>query len=126
MSNDISKVDSSKKTDNEVYYVPRIDVSYNEAETLITADMPGVDTDGVDVSVQGDELIITGKCNVSIPESFNIKWQEYKLGNYRKSFKITESIDLEKISAVMKDGVLTLVLPNKKQAIPVKVKVKAG
>lgn len=126
MSNELSKVNNEKDTKNEAYFIPRVDVSYNEEETVILADMPGVDNEGVDVSIKGDELVVTGQNSVSIPKSFNIKWQEYKLGNYRKSFKMTDTVDTQKISAVMKDGVLKLVLPNKKQSIPVKIKVKAG
>lgn len=126
MSNEVSKVNKNVDSQNEIYFVPRVDVSYNEEETLILADMPGVDNDNVEVSINEDELTITGKNNINIPESFNLKWQEYKLGNYRKSFKMTNSVDTQKISAVMKDGVLKLTLPNKKQSIPVKVKVKAG
>ena len=126
MSNELSKVNQDLENKNEVYYIPRVDVSYNEEETVIMADMPGVDNDNVDVSIKGDELIVTGKNSINIPQHFNIKWQEYKLGNYRKSFKMTDSVDTQKISAVMKDGVLKLTLPNKKQSIPVKIKVKAG
>ena len=64
--------------------------------------MPGVDSDGVDVSVKDSVLTVTGRCSVSIPESFELKWQEYKMGSYRKSFKMTDKVDVEKISAVLK------------------------
>lgn len=126
MSEEVAKVKKDDDVKNVSYYIPRVDVSYNEQETLIVADMPGVDNEGVDVSVDGDVLTVTGTTNINIPEGFNLKWNEYKMGNYRKSFKMTESVDVNNISAVMKDGVLQLKLPNKKQAIPLKIKVKSA
>ena len=126
MSNEISKVNPQNENQYANYYIPKVDISYNEEETVILADMPGVENDGVDVSLNGDELTVTGKNSVNIPDGFNLKWQEYKFGNYRKSFKMTDTVDLQNISATMKDGVLKLILPNQKQSIPVKIKVKAG
>ncbi len=60
---------------------------------------------------------------MQVPEGYTLKWQEYKIGHYRKSFQLNDRIDTAKISAAMKDGILRLTLPIKEKCKPIKIKV---
>ena len=126
MSSELTKINETKSHEDYPYFVPKVDVEYNEKENVVYADMPGVDNENVDVQIVGNKLTLTGKNTATIPEGFTPCWQEYKLGNYRKTFTMTDHVDIDKVTASMKDGVLTLTLPNKAAALPHKVKVKAG
>ena len=118
--------EKSTEVENKPYFVPRVDVQYDEKETVIYAEMPGVDDKSVDISLEDKNLVVTGYCQLQIPEGYSLKWQEYKIGNYRKSFLLNEKVETSKISAEMKNGILKIVLPVKEKCKPVKIKVKAS
>ena len=130
MANEMIKKNNTEEKSTEVinkpYFVPRVDVQYDEKETVIYAEMPGVDDKSVDISLDDKNLIVTGYCQLQIPDGYSLKWQEYKIGNYRKSFLLNEKVGTSKISAEMKNGILKIILPVKEKCKPVKIKVKAS
>ena len=130
MANEMIKKNNTEEKSTEVinkpYFVPRVDVQYDEKETVIYAEMPGVDDKSVDISLDDKNLIVTGYCQLQIPDGYSLKWQEYKIGNYRKSFLLNEKVETSKISAEMKNGILKIILPVKEKCKPVKIKVKAS
>jgi HSP20 family molecular chaperone IbpA len=106
-------------------YVPRVDILENENEMLLYADMPGVDKDNLDIQFEDRQLTIHGKVELRQPE-MNFVGGEYGIGDFYRTFAIGEAIDVEKISAEIKNGVLTLHLPKAESAKPRKIAVKAG
>ncbi len=125
MKNEIIKESTEKteKVENRPFFVPRVDIQYDDKETIILAEMPGVDQKNVEISLENSDLLVTGYCRLEVPDGYNLKWQEYRIGHYRKSFQINDRVDTTKITAVMKDGILKLVLPIKEMCKPIKIKV---
>jgi HSP20 family protein len=106
-----------------VCYTPRVDIMETEEESLLLADLPGVKPEDVDMRFDNGELIIDGRC-APRHEGANYLLLEYGVGNFYRAFSISEHIDWQKISAELKNGVLTVHLPNAETAKPKKITVK--
>ena len=102
---------------------PLCSIREEEGKVRLSVEMPGVGKDGIEVSVEKNELVITGKGRESRSDGVYLI-RERRLGEYRKRFIIDETIDREKIEASMSDGVLTLVLNTKEAAKPRKIEIR--
>jgi HSP20 family protein len=94
-----------------------------EEESLLLADLPGVKPEDVDVRFDNGELIIDGRC-APRHEGANYLLSEYGVGDFYRAFSISEHIDWQKISAELKNGVLTVHLPKAETVKPKKITVK--
>jgi HSP20 family molecular chaperone IbpA len=106
--------------------VPLVDIVETADALVLVSDMPGVDDQGVDVTVEKNVLTIHGTVGVKIPEGYKLGYEEYGVGNYERVFTIPNEVDRDGIQAIMKDGVLRLTLPKVKQKAARKVTVAAG
>ena len=104
-------------------YTPRVDIMETEEELLLLADLPGVKSEDMDVRFDNGELIIDGRC-APRHEGANYLLAEYGVGDFYRAFSISERIDWQKISAELKNGVLTVHLPKAETAKPKKITVK--
>lgn len=109
-------------TRNPDYFVtPLVDI-YETAEGLtVIADLPGIDRDGLKVNVENNILTIEGKSS-SQPEK-HYMLREFELTNFFRQFELPEMIAQNKISAELKNGVLTLNLPKAEAAKPRQINV---
>ena len=116
--------DLEKKTETQTPAVqPACNICEENGEVRLSVEMPGVDKEGIEVSVEKNELIIQGRRSDTEPQgTFLIR--ERRQGNYRKRFIIDETIDRDRIQAVVVDGVLTLTLATKESAKPKKIEIK--
>jgi HSP20 family protein len=104
-------------------YVPTADIFETEAALTVSLEMPGVDKGAVDVNVEDGVLTVEGRLDFSKYEGMQPLYTEYNVGNYRRSFSLSNKIDQGKISAEMSDGVLTLVLPKAEEAKPRRITI---
>jgi HSP20 family molecular chaperone IbpA len=111
-------------TRDKPLYVPRFDIWETDDELVLCGDMPGVTNDDVDIRFENRELVIHGKVQPR-NEQAQYVYQEYGIGDYHRTFTIGEAIDSTKISASMRDGVLTVHLPKTDQMKPRRIKVAA-
>lgn len=102
---------------------PLCSIREEDGKVRLSVEMPGVGKDGIEVSVEKNELVITGKGRNAKAEGAYLL-RERRTGEYRKRFIIDETIDREKIEATMVDGVLTLVLNTKEAAKPRKIEIR--
>ena len=104
-------------------FVPVTDI-FETPETLtVVLEMPGVDRNSIEASVEDDVVTIEGRIDFSKYEGMQPVYTEYNVGHYARSFQISNKVDQSKISAQMKDGVVTIVLPKAEQAKPRKIQV---
>ncbi|PJZ53406.1 heat-shock protein [Leptospira adleri] len=102
---------------------PRVDVYSDEENIYLLADLPGVEEKDVQVQIEKDQLSISGKTiERNLPGE--LRYSEYRTGEYRRSFTLTEAVEEEKISAVYKNGVLSLTLPKRKPQVK-KIEVRS-
>ena len=104
-------------------FVPATDIYETEAALTIVMEMPGTSKEDLDVSVEDDVLYVDGRVRFDKYEGLQPVYTEYNIGHYRRSFALSNKVDQRKISAEMKDGVLTLVLPKAEEAKPRRIAI---
>lgn len=100
---------------------PVVDIYENDDELLLHADMPGVAKEDITVTVDNGELVISGVR--SLPRSGTANRKEFGDVKFRRTFSVPQTIDVEKVNAEMKDGVLRLHLPKSEAAKPRQIKI---
>ena len=103
---------------------PRFDIWETENELVLCGDLPGVAPEDLEIRFENRELAIYGKVPAR-QENTEFLYGEYRIGDFFRTFTIGEVIDAERISAEMKDGVLTLHLPKAEAVKPRRIEVKA-
>lgn len=94
-------------------FLPPTDIRETNESIVLTADMPGVKPDGVEVTLEKNVLTVLGTVSDAHLSDGAI-YAEYESGNYQRSFSISNEIDRDGIEARMSNGVLTLTLPKTK------------
>ena len=114
--------DDGEPTKAGVYYSPVVDIYETDDAITLLADLPGVEKDGLNIHVEDRQLTITGE--VKQPEDrLQPLYSEYGIGGYSRTFRLGDTIDQSKISASLKDGVLTLALPKADRLKPRKIEI---
>lgn len=116
-------VDKEEKTVPARYYVPNTDIYETENALTVVVEMPGVEKDKVDIDIENNVLLIEGVIDFTKYAEMQPVYTEYNVGHYSRKFSLSSKIDQNKISAEMKDGVLTLTLPKAEAAKPRKIKI---
>ncbi|MBX7165314.1 MAG: Hsp20/alpha crystallin family protein [Pirellulales bacterium] len=91
----------------------------------VVADMPGVRTEDIDIHFENGELTIHGKVQPR-QEGVNFLAEEFGVGDFYRSFRVSEEIDGSRIAATYAAGVLTLTLPKVEAAKPRKIAVQSA
>lgn len=105
---------------------PRVDVTETPDAYVLTADVPGVSMDAIEVTVEDDRLELSATRDPSAPEGHRPTIRQFSEGGYRRAFKIPEAIDRSAVQADLRDGVLRITLPKAAPVRPQKVQVRAG
>jgi HSP20 family protein len=105
------------------FFSPHADIFETEPALTLVLEMPGVDKKNVHVSVEDGVLNVEGRIDFSKYEGMQPVYTEYNIGHYRRSFSLSNKINQNKISAEMRDGVLTLVLAKADEAKPRKISI---
>ncbi len=111
-----------------VEWNPRCSMTETPTEIVVHAELPGVDTKDIDISVTDSTLTIKGeKRSEKTIEENGETYNERFFGGFERQMSIPE-VDQDNISATMKDGVLEVKLPKSAtpKAAPKKVEIKAG
>lgn len=105
--------------------VPALDVIERDNEFIVKAEMPGVKKDEIEVSLENGVLTIGAETSSETVEKDGdrVIRQERSYGKYVRNLRIGKEIDVQKIKAVYKDGVLELTLPKAETAKPKKISV---
>lgn len=113
-----------EKGHNLAKIAPLVDIFENDEEILLHADMPGVVKENVVVNVDNGRLEISGIRNLEKKGAES--WQEFGDIEYRRVFSVPQTIDVNKVKAELKDGMLKLHLPKAESAKPKMIEIKAG
>jgi HSP20 family protein len=107
-------------------FTPAVDIFEQGETTVIMADMPGVSSEDIDVTLERRVLTLRGKVKPHAPEGYRHLSSEYREGDYLRVFTLSDEIDHAKINAKLKNGLLRLELPRTAEAKPKKISVKAA
>jgi HSP20 family protein len=116
----------TEKIRNVKTFVPRVDIYETKDAIFLIADMPGVDEKTVDVELEKNVLIISGRVENGKIKDYNMVFSEYELGDYEREFTLPDEINQAKIKATVKQGVLRLELPKAEKVKPKKIEINAA
>lgn len=97
-------------------HMPRCDVYEAEGAIHILAEMPGVDSKSIEVSVDRHILTLVGRFEAKAYEGYRLVHGESLGGEFRRSFELSNDTDTVGIQAQIKNGILTVVVPKAKTA----------
>lgn len=106
------------------YLAPPANISAVGDEYLIELDMPGVSKEGLEVTVEGNELTIIGRRTDQTPTG-NPYYRESLDADYCRSFDLGPDVDTSKIRAEVQQGILKLHLPKSERVKPRKININA-
>jgi HSP20 family protein len=104
------------------YVSPEVNIFETQDGYVLEAEMPGVSKEGLEVTLEGNEITITGH---RAPESVTGQplFRERRLADFRRVFELDPAIDTAKVTAKMDQGILTLTLPKSERVKPRKIVV---
>jgi len=97
-------------------FLPVSDIFETDHALNVVLEMPGVAKENVEIGIDNDVLKISGRIDIAKYEGLQPVYTEYNIGNYSRSFQLSNKVDQDGIKAELKDGVMTLVLPKSEKA----------
>jgi HSP20 family protein len=111
--------------DGNAEWAPAFDISENEKEYVITAELPGIDIKDVDITLSEGVLSVKGeKKHEKEDKGEDYHRIERRYGSFHRSFRMPGSIETDKVDANYKDGILKLTLPKAEGSQTKKIEVK--
>jgi len=123
---ELSTTDETERTREGLCFIPRADIYETDEAIMVLVDLPGVDENSLDITLEKNILTINGYTAPPEMEGYQLAYREYEVGDYTRSFRLSDEIDRDGIEASMKNGVLHLRLPKAGPAKARKISVKAG
>ncbi len=122
-SRDIDKSRSEETQQPRRRIYPAYEVWEEKGAIHLRLEMPGLERDNVGITVESNQLTITGSRPDWSVEG-RVLVRERRVGDYYRVFTLDKTVDTEAINAVMKDGVLDITLGLAKEAQPRKIEIK--
>jgi HSP20 family protein len=104
------------------YASPEVNIFETKDGYVLEAEMPGVNKDGLEITLEGNEITILGHRKNEVVTGTPV-FRERALADYRRVFELDPAIDTAKIAAKMDQGVLVLTLPKSERVKPRKITV---
>jgi HSP20 family protein len=99
----------------------------NEDGAVLTAELPGMNPDDLEISVVNETLTLSGnRVGDEVPENVKYHRQERRSGQFTRTFQLPFTVEVEQVEAVFKNGVLHLSLPRAESEKPRKIAVKTA
>jgi HSP20 family protein len=103
----------------------RMDAIRRENEIELRFDLPGIDPESIDVTVDRGVLTVSARRTEEYTEDEKPFIRERVMGSYARRVRLSDTVDAEKIEASYSGGVLTVHVPLQEQAKPRKIEVRA-
>ena len=106
-------------------WIPKVDITEREGTLVVSAEVPGMKKDDVDVSIDNGVLSLSGKREFEHDETKDsVHRVERSYGSFRRAFTLPNDVDAARASAEFKDGVLRISIPKSAAAKTTKVAIK--
>lgn len=106
-------------------FTPPIDIFETADGLVLRADLPGVSVETLELQIQDNRLTLFGRVRHSVPAEAVSVHREYELGDFLRSFILSDDVDHDRITAKMSRGVLEVSLPRNEPTEPRRIQVKA-
>jgi HSP20 family protein len=105
-------------------WMPSVDILEREGNLILRAELPGMTEKEIDLKVEGNTLTLKGERKMENEDKkSNYHRVESSYGSFTRSFTLPETVDLDKINAEYKNGILTIALPQKPEVKPREIQV---
>jgi HSP20 family protein len=104
---------------------PAVNIWEKGGSAVITAELPGIDPEKLDISVSGDTVTISGEAlRETLAEGEIYLRQERGIGNFKRNIQLPFQINAQEVEARYEKGILVIVLPRVKEDLPKKIKIQ--
>ncbi len=104
---------------------PAINLWGSEDNVIVIAEIPGIDSKDLDISVEGDILTVSGvRGHEELRENEKYHRQERSHGRFRRNVRLPFRVDPQKVNAVYEKGIVKITLPRLEQDKPKKISIK--
>jgi HSP20 family protein len=108
-------------------FIPLVDVYEDEHNIVLTAELPGIDQQDLNITVENGVLAIAGERKMENEENKdNFHRIERSYGRFTRSFTLPPTVDPDGVKAEFANGVLKITLSKREEAKPKQVKVEVG
>ncbi len=105
-------------------WIPAVDILEKEGNLVLRAELPGMTEKQIELKLEGDTLTLKGERKLDKEDKKNnYQRVESYYGSFTRSFRLPETVDLDKISADYKNGVLTVTIPRRPEVRPREIPV---
>ena len=106
-------------------YTPPIDIHEGPDGLTLEADLPGATEDNLFIQLEDNVLSLHARIESPAPEGARLLHEEYHVGDYYRSFILSDEVDRERITAELKNGVLRLTLPKADRARTRRIEIRS-
>jgi HSP20 family protein len=124
--NQLDRIASSAFDTGRAPRVMPVDLFRDGDQYILSADLPGIDPESVDLDVDGQLLTIRAERRAPVSEQ--VKWlaHERPYGSYMRQFTLGDGVDVERITANYEHGVLSVIVPMAERAKPRKIEIASA
>ena len=117
--------ETQARPDQEAFLRPAVDIYEDGSGITLKADLPGVSRERLEIKVEGNDLAIDAWAEINMPKGMEALYADVGTTRFSRHFTLSNELETDKISAEIKDGVLTLQLPKRAELQPRKIEVSA-
>ncbi len=108
---------------DEGFRMPLVNINEAEKEFVVTMELPGVQKKDIDVSIDGDQLVVTAERSEKVESDEGLLRREIRSEKFRRSFTLGQTVDRESIKAKLENGILKVTLLKKAESVGRKIDV---
>ena len=103
---------------------PAVNIWENMKSAVVTAELPGIDPDKIDIEVTGDILTMSGTSQIdALKKGETYLRQERIQGSFKRKIQLSFPIDPQEVEAHYEKGILSIILPRMEESLPKKIKI---
>ena len=122
---DASAQDAADHQDARQAFAPSVDIHDGPDGLTLEADLPGASESNLNIQLEDNVLSLHARIDAPAPESARLIHQEYPVGDFHRSFILSDEVDRERITAELKNGVLRIFLPKADRARARRIEIKS-
>ncbi|MFN2176844.1 MAG: Hsp20/alpha crystallin family protein, partial [Anaerolineales bacterium] len=96
---EVTPSEEGERTRECTCFVPRADIFENDDDIYLVVDLPGVDENSIDITIEKNVLTLNGYTEAEDLEGYALNLNEYEIGDYQRSFRLSNTIEKDKIQA---------------------------
>jgi HSP20 family protein len=109
----------------ESEFIPALDIAEQDHESVLVAEIPGVKRDDIKITIQNDVLTLSAeRRQAGLPEEARWIRNEIPAGRFSRSVSLPHPVDVDRVSAELKNGILRVTLPKAASARPKEIAIQ--